>query len=184
MNSIYLRWWEVRDSVPQDCCIPSLEQDSQAPPQVVDSLTLILASVPGKGWSKLLDFPLSYSVPTTKSLSMNVAPEWCQVVLIYVSMWSRDVLSGEMPVPLILLQWQECHFILCCHFVIKCSNISIMCFQPLLVLNKQKSTSFLRKWLTTTFWLVLIHVRYDLLCIWVGYYTLYPKERLISSHTL
>ena len=49
LNSIYLRWWEVRDSVPQDCCIPPLEQDSQAPPQVVDSLALILPSVPGKG---------------------------------------------------------------------------------------------------------------------------------------
>ena len=49
LNSIYLRWWEVRNSVPVVCCIPSLEQDSQAPPQVVDSLTLILPSVPGKG---------------------------------------------------------------------------------------------------------------------------------------
>lgn len=41
-HTIDMRWGNGGDAVPQDCCIPPLQQHTQASPEVVDSFALIL----------------------------------------------------------------------------------------------------------------------------------------------
>ena len=58
IQSINLWWWEVGDPVSQNRSISPLQQNSQATPEVVDRLALLLSRVPGKRRAKFLDLPL------------------------------------------------------------------------------------------------------------------------------
>ena len=57
-HTINMRWGKGGDAVPQDCCIPPLQQHTKASPQVVDSLALVLPGVTSQ-CCHILDFPVN-----------------------------------------------------------------------------------------------------------------------------
>ena len=64
--TINMGWGKGGDAIPQDCCIPPLQQHAQASPEVVDSFTFVLPSVTSQCCPKFPHLTLPCAMPPTK----------------------------------------------------------------------------------------------------------------------
>ena len=65
-HTIHVGWGKGGNAVPQDGCIPPLQQHTQASPEVVDSFPFILPGVSGQCCPKLSHLSLPCPMPPTK----------------------------------------------------------------------------------------------------------------------